>query len=160
MDGVWDRFLFNEPMHGFNGLFGEVAQFLCEHYPSAAFAPGVKDGTPRNIQPEHFFEAQSLRAKLSIVIVEFATSAFFKLDRNQRTIGMTFDNIAPAAETEPIRPDGQSTQQSDAFNVFITRNIGLFVDTIADYGMLIGPSPSLNRLQCRPTLTVEVVIEE
>lgn len=160
VNGVWNGFLVDEPMHGFDGPFGETAQFLGEYHLSATLAARVENGPSGNVQPKHFFQTQGLRAKLGIVVIKFAAAALFELDGKQRTVGMAFDDVAPATEPEPIRPNGQRTQQRHAPDRFVTGNIGLIVDTIADYGVLIGPAPPLNGFQRRPARTKQVVVDE
>ena len=82
MDGLGHCFLFGQPVHGFNGLFGEAAQILGKFHLSAALALGVEDRPLGNVYPEHFFEAQRLGAKLGVVVVELAAFALFELDRD------------------------------------------------------------------------------
>ena len=160
MNGLRDRFFFDEPVHGFDGLFGEATQILAKLYLPAALAGRMKDGTPGYVQSEHFFQAECLRAKLGVVVVELAAAALFELYRHQRAIGMALDNVAPAAEPELLRPDGQSAQQGYALDGFVAGNVGLLVGNIADYRVLIGPAQPLNCLQCRPSLAEEKVVEE
>ena len=73
---------------------------------------------------------------------------------------MAFDDVTPSVQPKPLRPDRQSAQQGHSPDGFVAGNVGLFVDTFADHGVLIGPAPPLNRLQCRPAVAIEVVVEE
>ena len=160
MHGLWNLFFFDELVHGFDGLFGEAAQIPGKRHLSAALALGVEDGPSGNVQPEQLFEAQGLSAQLGVVVVELAAFTLFELDWNQRTVGMALDDIALAAEPEPFRPDGQGAQQGHVLDGFVAGNIGLLMDDSAERGVLVGPAPPFNRLQSRPSMAEEVVVEE
>ena len=110
MDGLRNSFFFDQLMHRPNGLLCAATQLISEFHYSSTSALGVEDSPTGNIPSEHFFKAQSLSTKLSVIIVELAAFADFELNRHQSAFGMTLDYIALPAEPEPFRPHGQSAE--------------------------------------------------
>ena len=127
---------------------------------TAAFARGVENGPLGDVDGEHFLKAQSLRADLDVVIYPTAAFAEFEFDWNQRAVGMLFDKVAFSDETEMVRPNGQGTQQRDAFHDFVAGEVGVVVDNVAFSRVNVGAAHPLDKLQGSTPRTIKIVVEE
>lgn len=72
---------------------------------------------------------------------------------------MAFDDVAPATEPEPIRPNGQRAQQRHAPDRFVTRNIGMIVELITYQGMLIVAKGAFDMNQGSPARTIKILVD-
>jgi hypothetical protein len=109
-------------------LLGQAAEFGREEHFATAFAFGVEDSAALDGKTEHFFQAEGLRAELGIIIFELTAFALLVFHRQERAIGVPFDDVTFAGQTEAVGEDGQGAEEGDVFGDFVTGQIGVFMD--------------------------------
>ncbi len=143
----------------------------------AAFAVGMEDRPVRDRDAEHFLETERLGAELGVVVDPGASPAELEFDGQERLrlleprVGVAgwcrragdeldLDDVALAIEAKPIGPDRQGAPEEHALGHFVTREVGVFVDDVPAFGVLVGLPPSFHHFQRRPPRAVKEVVEE
>lgn len=118
-------------MHFPGSLYGKVTKFDRKLNFLTSFAVRVKHGPKWHGTAEHFFQTERLGTELNVVVKPFPSFAQFEFDRKMGTIGALLYNVALAIQTQPLRPDRQSTEQLNALHDFVTREVGVLMNQVS-----------------------------
>lgn len=120
----------------------------------------MEDGSPRNGHVEHLLQAEGLRAKLHVVVLPLPPFSELELDGKQDAVWMAFDDVAPAAQSQSIRPDRQRAEEGHPLDHLESGQIAVFVDDVAAVGVMVPGAPSFEQLQRGTATAIEEVVQE